>query len=269
MTSLPKYFRWRNTKFVEVPPTEPQQLIVADSWRVHNGITWELDDHLQRFFAGLTAQAPLGEPLLNVERRAFRDALQHKLIELSKNHPGGDLFPRISVEPYGETWQIVLLVRPAPEPRPTTSLWIPPYTDPRTTPHVKGPDIDLLRGLVSEVSTDDLVLHDGSVVHETTTGALLIWQSAEELVLCQAYRQLTSISAQRIAEHAKSQNILVTTRPVTLQELASGQYPVWFCNTLHGISPVTTITSAAGETHLATHPATQQWQASWWTRFAE
>lgn len=268
MTDFPKYYVWQHQDFDEIAVPHDHEILVADSWRVINGSTWGLADHVQRFFTGLAAQAPRGGQLQHIDQAVFCQELHQQLRNISRDHPGLALFPRISAEPYGGTWRIVLLVRPAPEPRSTTSLWIPTYPDPRTRPTVKGPDIGLMRRLVAEAHTDDVVLHDGTNVHETTTGALLVWERPDELVVCQASQQLASISAQRITQHARSHDITVTSRSVTIQEIATGEYPVWFANTLHGISPVTTIGSVAGETSVVHHPAVAQWQAAWWQKFA-
>lgn len=269
MKTFPWYFTWHVDDFERIPDPVPGEILVADSWRVRHGTTWGIQDHLQRFHTGLVQQSPRGADLQDdVAAPAFSAAIERKLSEASVVHPGVELFPRISVEPSGASWRIVLAIRAAPAPRRTTSLWIPDYTDPRIRPTVKGPDIYLMRGLVDEAPTDDVVLHDGTNVHETTTGALLVWQTPEHLVLCGATQQLASISAQRIANHARSHNILVTTRSVTIQQLASGEYPVWFTNTLHGISPVSTVGSVAGEAHVVAHPAAAQWQATWWDMFA-
>lgn len=268
MKAFPQHFGWQDGNFVAIAPPESPEILVADSWRVHQGTPWGLQDHVQRFMEGIEQQELDPAVLGDVTVEKFQKVLQRKLSRISRATPGVDLFPRISVETHRGSWRIVLLVRPAPPPRKTTSLWLPGYTDPRTKPTVKGPDIHLMRGLVEEAPTDDVVLHDGTNVHETTTGALLLWQTPEHLVLCEATQQLASISAQRIANHARSHNILVTTRSVTIQELASGEYPVWFSNTLHGISPVSSVGSATGETQVKTHQAAAQWQTAWWAMFA-
>lgn len=268
MTGLPKYFTWVDEAFVPIKPTAPAEILVADSWRVRNGQVWGLTDHVQRFLVGLVTQSPRATELPAINPVVFEEALHQQLEQVWQVNRQTDLFPRISVEAQEDSWRVILLIRPAPQVRESTSLWIPQYPDPRTRPSVKGPDISLLRTLVSDVATDDVVLHDGTSVHETTTGALLVWQTPDHLVFSHADQQLASISAQRIANHARSQNIVVTTRPVTLHEVASGEYPVWFSNTLHGISPVTTVGSTTGEQRVAVHPATAQWQAAWWTNFA-
>ena len=260
-------FQWMQDRFVPIKPATVPEILVADSWRVRDGETWGLADHIDRFHTGVVKQSRTVGPLPDFDAELFASAIAQKLRSIGQHYPAIDFFPRISAERYQGHPRIVLLVRPAPTIRTTTTLLVPEYTDPRIRPTVKGPDIDLMRRLVSEAAADDVVLHDGTNVSETTTGALLVWQTPKHLVLCQASRQLASISAQRIAHHATSENISVTTRSVTIQELASGEYPVWFSNTLHGISPVTTIISATGERPVAPHPDAAEWQAAWGRRF--
>lgn len=263
--SLPQSFLWSEDTFHPIATAENDTLLVADSWRVRFGKTWGIHDHVQRFMAGIAQQSP--EHLGPIPAQHFTAMLDQKLRELSQQYPGTDFFPRISVEPYQGAWRIVLLVRSAPPARQTTSLWIPAETDPRTRPTIKGPDIAMLGELVRDAPADDVVLHDGDKIHETSTGALLIWLDTRQLMLCQAEQQLPSIAAQRIVQQAKALDIFVTRRPVTMQQLVSGRFPVWFANTLHGISAVTTIHSDAGQTNVVPHPDLEWWQAAWWSKF--
>lgn len=267
MTVYPQYFTWTNQQFVPIDAPDTAELLVADSWRVQHGNSWGLSEHVQRFITGMTAQTARVGQLPKIDPTVFTPALAQHLREVWRQYAATDLFPRISLEPDHADWRIILVVRPAPNVRTATRLWIPHYIDPRTRPTVKGPDISLLRTLVSEIPADDVVLHDGTNVVEATTGALLVWDSPDQLVLCQAPGQLASISARRIAAYAKSQGITVTRRPVTIGQIASGEYPVWFSNTLHGISPVTTVVNDAGAKPIAAHPSVAQWQAAWWTQF--
>src|SRR5690625_2583272 len=241
MTFSPMTFHWTGQDFEPGPSVVEPDILVADSWRVRQGKTWGIQDHIARFVNGIAAQHTVHGAMPSVEPAAFVPALERQLTAIARQQPGTDLFPRISVEKSGECFRTVLLVRPAPQPRETTTLLVPDYTDPRTRPTIKGPDISLLRRLVAQASTDDVVLHDGTNVVETTTGALMVWRAPNEVVFCQSSRQLASISAHRIAEQARARNISVVYRPVSITELASGEYPVWCTNTLHGISAFTTI----------------------------
>lgn len=270
MSTLPMVFCWRQTKFHPVEQSAEAPIVVADSWRVQHGTAWGLEDHIRRFLLGCAAQGKISARMAaSISALRLQSAVQAVLANVTEAHPGMELFPRLSISDRNGQGDLLLLIRRAPVARLTTSLWLPEYTDPRIRPTVKGPDIDLMRGLVAEADADDVVLHDGTNVIEATTGALMLWETPDHLVLCQATAQLASISAQRVAHHARSQKITVTTRPVTIQDLVSGEYPVWFTNTLHGISPVTTIRSVTGETSIASHPKTAQWQRSWWRRFED
>lgn len=261
MTTLPATYHWTGTDFMPAKAPEAS-IVVADSWRVTDTQVWGLTEHLQRFFRGIRAQHVPHEALEGLEPHRLENALKACFAQ----YPGIALFPRLTVEYQADQYRVVLLIRPAPTPRKATSLRIPQYTDPRTRPTVKGPDIGLMRRLVFEAPTDDVVLHDGTNVIETTTGGLIIWHSPTELVLCQADQQLASISVKRIAHYATSQSLHVTRRPVTIQDIATGEYPIWFANTLHGISPVNTIIHGAEEQTVRAHPAAAQWQAAWWAR---
>jgi len=267
MNTLPQTFQWTPNGFEPIVPLNDTDILVADSWRVHDGEVWGLQDHLQRFMAGIATQTQFVGPLPNIDPAEFETAIREILQHTAQSHPGIDFFPRISVEAKGRDRRVILFIRPAPPVRTTTTLLVPDYTDPRTRPTVKGPDIDLMRRLVAEATTDDVVLHDGTNVIETTTGALLVWHTPKHLVLCQASQQLASISVQRIANHARSRNISVTSRPVTIEEMVTGEYPVWFSNTLHGISPVSAIRVATEEISVASYPETAAWQSAWWRGF--
>lgn len=265
--TFPLAFHWTPHGFVPTQPVIEPTVLVADSWRVSDGLTWGLEDHLARFMLGIAAQHTIVGSLPSLDVTALQVAIETHVTNIAQRHPQMDFFPRLSVEVHEGQFRVVLLVRPAPAVRSTTTLLMPNFTDPRTRPTVKGPDINLMRGLVAEASTDDVVLHDGTNVIETTTGALLVWRTPQDLVLCQSAQQLASISAHRIAHHAQSHDLSVTSRPVTIQEMASGEYPVWFANTLHGISSVTTISGGTGETLIPSHPQTAAWQSAWWRRF--
>ena len=108
-------YAWRGD-FVDCDvPDGP--LDVADSWRHSSGRTNGLALHFERF-----SLAAGGLP------EGFVD----KLMPLLRK---GELFPRIALS----QGRLLLDVRPAPPPRPTTSLTYVRAPDPRTQPTVKGP----------------------------------------------------------------------------------------------------------------------------------
>src|SRR5699024_2595485 len=101
------------------------------SWRVRKGEVWGLEDHLHRFFTGMTAQTERIGAIEPIEQETFASALRRRLALVAGKHAGSDLFPRISFETDGGVRRLILVARTAPTPRATTSLWIPNYTDPR------------------------------------------------------------------------------------------------------------------------------------------
>ena len=220
-------------------------LDVADSWRHSSGRTNGLELHLQRFSR---VAGPLPE--------GFVDRLMPLLHE-------GELFPRIALS----QGLVLLDVRSAPPPRPSTSLTYVCAPDPRTQPEVKGPDFGAFRAYRSRYQregTDDTVIVDkhGAVL-ETTTGALVMWDG-DTLCLPDGV-WLPSVTLHQVVSRAERLGIRIERRRLK-PELAA-EHPLWFLNSLHGISPV-------GELHVGgdviTPPAHlnfDAWRDWWWGGF--
>lgn len=236
-------YTWRGD-FVEcVVPDGP--LDVADSWRHSNGRTNGLHLHLQRF-ARSAGQLP--------------DGFVDKLMPLLRD---GELFPRIALS----QGLLLLDVRPAPPPRPTTSLTYAPAPDPRTRPEVKGPDFAAFgayRSRYQVEGTDDTVVVDkhGSML-ETTTGALVMWDGDTLCVPDGVW--LPSVTLHQVVSRAEEMGLPVRRRRIT-PELAA-ERPLWFLNSLHGISPVSELN--AGDTVITppAHPSFNEWRDWWWGGF--
>lgn len=220
---------------------------VADSWRHSHGRANGLDLHLARFEA---AAGPLPA--------GFVDAMLPLIA-------AGELFPRIALS----GGLLLLDVRPAPPPRPTTRLTYARAADPRTRPEVKGPDLGALRAFRTRhqlAGTDDTVIVDATgAMLETTTGALAAWDGAALLVPDGVW--LPSVTLRQVARRAREAGARVERRRFTPEFAAS--HPLWFLNSLHGISPVTELRAASGETvRPPTHPDAAEWQSWWWGGFA-
>ncbi|RUQ14515.1 aminotransferase [Corynebacterium genitalium] len=236
-------YAWRGD-FVECDvPDGP--LDVADSWRHSNGRTNGLHLHLERF-------AQSAGPL--------PDGFVDKLMPLLRD---GELFPRIALS----QGLLLLDVRPAPPPRSSTTLTYTQAPDPRTQPEVKGPDFTAFHAYRSRYQvegTDDTVIVDrhGAML-ETTTGALVMWDGDTLCVPDGVW--LPSITLHQVVSRAERLGIRIERRRLT-PELAA-ERPLWFLNSLHGISPVrelhvgdTVITSPA-------HPCFDEWRDWWWGGF--
>lgn len=236
-------YAWRGD-FVECDvPDGP--LDVADSWRHLNGRTNGLAQHLERF-ARFAGQLPAG----------FVDALMPLLRD-------GELFPRIALS----QGLLLLDVRPAPPPRPTTSLTYAPAPDPRTRPEVKGPNFAAFAAYRSRYQvegTDDTVIVDrhGSML-ETTTGALVMWDG-NTLCLPDGV-WLPSVTLHQVVARAERLGIRVERRRLK-PELAAAN-PLWFLNSLHGISPVRELHDGDTVITPPAHPCFDEWRDWWWGGF--
>lgn len=236
-------YAWRGD-FVDCDvPDGP--LDVADSWRHSSGRTNGLALHFERF-----SLAAGGLP------EGFVDKLMPLLSE-------GELFPRIALS----QGRLLLDVRPAPPPRPTTSLTYVRAPDPRTQPTVKGPDFAAFHAYRSRhqvAGTDDAVIVDthGAML-ETTTGALVMWDG-DALCVSDGVR-LPSVTLHQVVARTETLGLPVVRRRLT-PELAAA-HPLWFLNSLHGISPVSEL--HVGDTVItpSAHPAAGEWRDWWWGGF--
>ena len=235
-------YTWRGD-FVECDvPDGP--LDVADSWRHSSGRTNGLHLHLERF---ARSAGPLPDGFVDAMMPLLRD---------------GELFPRIVLS----QGHLLLDVRPAPPPRPTTSLTYAPAPDPRTQPEVKGPDFAAFgayRSRYQVEGTDDTVIVDrhGAML-ETTTGALVMWDGDTLCVPDGVW--LPSITVHQVVARAERLGMRVEQRRLYPD---AAEHPLWFLNSLHGISPISEL--HAGDTVITppAHPSFNEWRYWWWGGF--
>ena len=238
-------YLWHEGGFIPSQP-HPGPFDVADSWRMlGDAHSSALRLHLRRF-ESVAGPLPAG----------FVPAMLQRFAP-------GDLFPRISLA----AGQLRLDIRPAPPARPVTRLTYAQAPDPRSQPLVKGPDFPALaryRAEYQDDGADDTVIVDSSgAMLETTTGALVAWDG-ETLVLPTG-TALPSITLHQVTQRAAALGIRTETRPLT-PELATA-CPLWFLNSLHGISPVTELYTPTGIVYPPCNPHTATWQQWWWDSF--
>ena len=238
-------YLWHEGGFIPSQP-HPGPFDVADSWRMlGDAHSSALRLHLRRF-ESVAGPLPAG----------FVPAMLQRFAP-------GDLFPRISLA----AGQLRLDIRPAPPARRTTRLTYVQAPDPRSQPLVKGPDFPALaryRAEYQDDGADDTAIVDSSgAMVETTTGALVAWDG-ETLVLPTG-TALPSITLHQVTRRAAALGIRTETRPLTL-ELAT-ECPLWFLNSLHGISPVTELYTPTGIVYPPCNPHTATWQRWWWDSF--
>lgn len=238
-------YLWHESSFIP-SQAHPGPFDVADSWRMlGDAHSNALRLHLRRF-ESVAGPLPAG----------FVPAM------LQLVGPG-DLFPRISLA----GGHLRLDIRPAPPARRTTRLTYVQAPDPRTQPLVKGPDFPALAGFRAEYQadgTDDTAIVDASgAMVETTTGALVAWDG--ETLILPAGLALPSITLHQVTQRAAALGIRTETRPLT-PELATA-CPLWFLNSLHGISPVTELYTPTGIVYPPCNPHTATWEQWWWDSF--
>lgn len=208
--------RWTGSQLV--PTTEPvTRPDVVDSWLETDGYySSTLDRHQQRF----------SQSLPGIDITDFWAAVRIAVPHL------GRWFPRI--EAHGG--QLYLRVRPAPELRTTTVLYLPDYPDPRRCPRIKGPDVQVLAQMREEARShgaDDALLYSPDGFVSEAANSAVGWWEGDALFIPEHLDQLPSVTVAETAELMGT----IHRRPIHLEELQT--YPVWVGSALHGWTTVT------------------------------
>lgn len=283
-------------------PLDDLALMVADSWRSSDGAVADYEAHCHRFEHSVSRMRSGGN-LLTVQWDRFWEHVARTVLRAHEELDMPELFPRISLRGRGaDEWQgifeqpstdnatgsgtsksrvhasgsdvpddsLLLEIRPAPPLRPFTTLTHLSLPDPRRHPSVKGPDLGRLsraRSHAVALGFDDLLLcdHDGTVL-ETCTGSLLWWDGATAVFPKRRSRILPSITADQVRRRLIREGTPVCYDDVAAEDLRG--HPLWFVNSLHGISPVTSLVVDAGEVPVGRHPQEGAWQR-WWLESRE
>ena len=236
---------WRDGAFIPcTPPADP--CTVADSWRHSQGRTHGLHLHLERF-----------ESAAGTLPVSFVPAMLELLSD-------GELFPRIALM----AGELYLDIRPAPAPRAHTRLTYTQAPDPRVQPLVKGPDLPALAAYRSQYQvsgTDDTAIVDAhGAIAETTTGALIAWDG--DTLLLPTGVHLPSVTLRQVLGRCNDLGLSTAQHPLT--PALAAECPLWFINSLHGISPVSSIHTPHGSITPPPHPEAASWQNWWWQGFS-
>ena len=273
---------WNGADFTPIGGSGPAALtlpiVAADSWRSSEGAVSGFEAHCRRFERAVSHMTGRGVPL-DIRRGSFWERVAGEILRAHTEQEVSELFPRVSLrrgflhgtrlgrnESAAHTAHVLILeIRPAPAVRSFTTLAHLPMPDPRRHPRVKGPDLDRLaqaRARAVDLGYDDLVLcDDDGTVLETCTGSLMWWEGATALFPKRQNNILPGVTAEQVHLRLASQGIGVRYRDVTIEALRG--YPLWFANSLHGISPVTTLLSAGELVPLGRHTQEAEWQ-KWW-----
>jgi branched-subunit amino acid aminotransferase/4-amino-4-deoxychorismate lyase len=230
--SVESIYRWHGGELVALDYCDMTdvKVEVADSWFVTEGTALGLELHRTRF---LESAPPA------VREATDAAGFWRAAIELVPRT--GDWFPRVELQSRSGSNLLVFRLRSAPER--TNNLAVVTWTDgdPRTEPHIKGPDLETMtrvRTTVQALGASEAVIltPDGYVV-ETSQSGLLWWRGD---ILCgppSDFARVDSVTVRTMLTLAAALGIETWEEPVTPIEIADTE--VWTLNALHGIRLVT------------------------------
>lgn len=199
----------------------------ADSFLVSDGKALALDLHRTRFLTSV----PRGY-YRDTDPAAFWDAA------IAAIPREGDWFPRVELHAGP---RFLFRQRSAPQLKNSIVLTTHRGADPRTTPSVKGPDLEALTRVRTEAQAmgadEAVLLTDDGYVIESSQSAIVWWRGS---ILCSApteFDRVDSVTARSMLGLATALGVELHTEAVTPAELDGTE--VWALNSLHGPRIVT------------------------------
>lgn len=223
-------FRWgdQGLHLLDYCELTDTTIVAADSWLIAEGTSLALELHRQRFMTSI----PRGY-YARSDPEAFWDAA------IAAIPREGQWFPRLEV--HGGP-RFLFRLRSAPELRRSLALVTHQGPDPRSTPQVKGPDLEAmtrLRTAAQKRGADEaVILTDDGYVIESSQSAIVWWRGS---ILCSPppeFARVDSVTARSLLGLAGALGVELHTEAVTPAELAGVE--VWALNALHGPRIVTT-----------------------------
>jgi len=221
-------YRWHDgqLEFLDYCDMTDTSIVVADSWLVTDGAALAIGLHKDRFLEQVPAE---------LDGAAFWDAA------IAAIPTEGDWFPRVELQDRSGAPLFVFRLRTAPERGRSAVVATWRGDDPRTTPLVKGPDLEAmtrLRTSVQSLGADEAVLlsPEGYVI-EGAYSALVWWRGS---ILCAPSLDLDrvdSVTARSLFGLATALGVDVHFESVTPAELDGTE--LWLLNALHGPRIVT------------------------------
>ncbi|HEX4345778.1 MAG TPA: aminotransferase class IV [Solirubrobacteraceae bacterium] len=229
------------------PP--PGALLAADSFLVSDGTVRGDDAHWERF-GGWCDELGFGRDIV----AGFRADVAAALPRTGRWFPRVEAVAPVTVERRGSPTaprprdrnadaygcRLRLRLRPARPALREARVLLGPAGDPRTSPRVKGPDLELLLALRSEAvaaGMDEQLLRDdhGRLVE----GALdsLLWWEGDVLWTTPPEVTLPGVTRRLLLEIARERGVRVDCRSPQPFEL--GGREAWLTNALHGIRVIT------------------------------
>lgn len=226
--SVQSIFRWRDGALEPLEHCDMTLTVIeaADSWLVSDGLTLGLELHRTRFMTSI----PRGR-YLELDVDGFWDAA------IAAIPREGDWFPRVELHSRLGGPRLVFRLRSAPERTRSAVLATWRGRDPRTVPRVKGPDLDSMLRIRTDVQkqgADEAVIltADGYVV-EGAYSSLLWWRGD---ILCgppAEFERVDSVTARSVLTLAAALGLDTHEEAVTPAELDGTE--LWALSALHGI----------------------------------
>ncbi|MEY9993719.1 branched-subunit amino acid aminotransferase/4-amino-4-deoxychorismate lyase [Streptomyces sp. V4I8] len=167
----------------------------------------------------------------------------------------GEWFPRVELA--ADSFELRLLLRPAPTLGTEIRLWAAGQPDPRALPRRKGPDLGALarvrRRAAGAGAEEAVLVSPGGVVLEAATASVLWWEDDTLCLPSPRLPVLPGVTVALIRDRARRTGIRVAHRERTVTELDGRE--VWLVNALHGIRPVTGWTGLPMNAGPAVHAA--------------
>lgn len=220
--SVNAIYRWQKNELVEVAPETPPtaSITVADSWLIDSGKVLALKLHQQRFMDAVPTNL----------KDSADDFFSAAIAQLPR---AGAWFPRVELR----GGEFFLHLRPAPERQRSATVISFTGADPRTTPMVKGPDLDAMAtlrdGARAHGADEAILLTAEGYVVEGAYSALLWWRGD---ILCgppAGFARIDSVTARSALTLARALGLDIHEEAVTPAELDGTE--VWVVNALHGI----------------------------------
>jgi branched-subunit amino acid aminotransferase/4-amino-4-deoxychorismate lyase len=229
--SVETIHRWLNDELVALDYCDmtDTRIETADSWFVTAGTALAIGLHRERFLSSLPSGA---------RERTNADAFWDAAISAIPRE--GDWFPRVELQSRGDGLLLVFRLRSAPERTNNVAVTTWP-TDPRTTPAIKGPDLDAMTRIRTSIQPsgagEAVILADGGFVVDGAYSGLLWWRGD---ILCGPpveFERVDSVTVRSVLAMAGALGIETFGEPVTPAELDGTE--LWSLNALHGIRIVT------------------------------
>lgn len=232
MSAAATTFRWSDGALEARDDCDvlPATIEAADSWLVTEGRVLALDLHRTRFMTSI----PRGR-YRQLDPGAFWGAA------IAAIPRAGDWFPRVELRTQLLAPQLLFRLRPAPERSRSVVLATHRGRDPRHEPRVKGPDLEAMVRLRTEVQQqgagDAVLLTPEGYVAEGSTTCLAWWRGDALAIPADDIPRIDSVTLRSVLALATALGIDILRESVPPEELEGCE--VWALNALHGIRIVT------------------------------